>query len=102
MDEDGYINFEWDAVKASTNERKHGVTFREAATVFSDPYARVIDDPDHSGQEQRFVIIGMSMGARTLTVCHCLRDEGTGIRSISARKATHTEEHQYWRYRHEE
>ena len=92
--------FEWDQAKAETNAHKHGVTFGEASTVFSDTYALVIDDPDHSEQESRFVIIGLALFAQVLVVCHCWR-EGARIRIISARKATRHEDEQYWRRRHE-
>lgn len=101
MEKDGYLDFEWDNNKAASNELKHGATFNEAATVFSDPYARVIDDPDLSGNEERFVIIGLSMRANILTVCHCHRYQGHTIRIISARKATKTESRTYWRYSYE-
>ena len=95
----GRITFEWDEAKASSNCVKHGVTFREASTAFADPYGRIIDDPDHSDDEERFILIGMSLSARVLTVCHCLRRSRSSIRIISARKATKTEEAQYWRCR---
>ena len=98
MCDDG-IAFEWDENKAAANVRKHAVTFQEAAGSFYDPYARVIDDPDHSDDEERFILIGMSMRARVLTVSHCIRGAGARIRIISARKATTNEERQYWRYR---
>ena len=67
------MRFEWDPAKAESNIAKHGVTFDEAATVFDDPYARVIDDPDHSLDEERFIILGISLRARELVVSHCLR-----------------------------
>ena len=93
------MRFEWDPAKAESNIAKHGVTFEEAATVFDDPYARVIDDPDHSLEEERFIILGMSMRARELVVSHCLRGSGGEmIRIISARRATKRESAQYWRY----
>ena len=95
------ISFEWDPAKASSNETKHGVTFEEASSVFSDSYARIIGDPDHSDYEERFIILGMSRRARMLTVCHCYRQDDSVIRIISARKATKTEERAYWRYCHE-
>lgn len=95
------MKFDWDDKKAETNIRKHGVTFDEAATVFEDPYARVIDDPDHSWEEERFIILGMSIRARELVVSHCLRGaDGDVIRIISARRATRKETEQYWRYVH--
>lgn len=93
------IGFEWDVNKARTNQAKHGVSFEEAATVFGDPCARIIADPDHSVDEERFVILGLSNRARELVVCHCLRGKGGAvIRIISARKATKAEARQYWRY----
>lgn len=101
MKTDGYIDFEWDDRKASANESKHGVTFDEAADAFSDPYARVIPDPDHSDLEERFVLVGMSLSARVLTVCHCERRGGSAVRIISARKSTRAEREAYWRYRDE-
>ena len=95
------MRFEWDDAKAETNVSKHGVGFGEATSVFDDPYARVIDDPDHSWDEERFIILGMSMWSRELVVSHCYRgEEGDIIRIISARKATRNEAKQYWRYVH--
>ena len=88
MDE---IKFEWDPQKAQSNIKKHGVSFEEAATVFSDEQAIIFDDPDHSQDEDRSIILGFSASARMLIVCHCLRGEGNVIRIISARKATKTE-----------
>ena len=92
MDE---IKFEWDPQKAQSNIKKHGVSFEEAATVFSDEQAIIFDDPDHSQDEDRSIILGFSASARMLIVCHCLRGEGNVIRIISARKATKTEESVY-------
>ena len=92
------LNFEWDQSKAVSNLAKHGVSFTEASTVFDDPYARVIADPDHSLSEERYVILGLSLQARELVVCHCLRGNRKNvIRIISARKATRREASQYWR-----
>ena len=92
-------DFEWDQRKAETNLIKHGVSFPEATTVFDDPYARVIADPDHSQNEERFVILGLSMQARELVVCYCRRGASeSAVRIISARKATKSEMRQYWRY----
>ena len=85
------LRFEWDPSKSSANRRKHGVTFEEARTVFFDERARLIDDPDHSEQEDRFVLLGMSASLRVLVVCHCYRSAGNVIRIISARKATKAE-----------
>ena len=93
----GMITFEWDDAKAESNFKKHGVSFEEASTVFYDPHAIVIDDDEHSFDEDRFVIVGLSAAARVLTVCHCYRELNEVIRIISARKATKNEESEYWR-----
>ena len=73
----------------------------EAATVFYDPHALVIADEDHSIEESRWIILGVSSSARTLIVCHCYKQTNEIIRIISARKATKREEEQYWRRRNE-
>lgn len=85
------IDFEWDFQKDRLNQRKHGVSFSEARTVFYDDAALVIDDPEHSKEEERFIILGLSQKANLLVVCHCCRESETVIRIISARKATRTE-----------
>lgn len=85
------LKFEWDEKKASANLKKHGVSFEEARTVFFDEQAKLIDDPDHSDDEERFVLMGLSSSLRVMVVCHCYRDAGNVIRIISARKATTTE-----------
>ncbi len=85
------LRFEWDNRKAAANLRKHGVSFEEARSVFFDERARLIDDPDHSEEEDRFVLLGFSGALRLLLVCHCYRSEGEVIRIISARRATRTE-----------
>jgi uncharacterized protein len=90
-------DFEWDPAKAVANLRKHGVTFEEAQTAFSDEMALVIDDPDHSRDEARFVLLGMSAVLRVVVVVHACRSAGTVIRIISARKATNAERTAYWR-----
>lgn len=82
------LRFEWDPRKAAANETKHGIGFDEAKSVFSDERAKLIDDPDHSEDEDRFVLLGLSSSVRILVVCHCYREEGNVIRIISARKAT--------------
>jgi uncharacterized DUF497 family protein len=82
------LHFAWDQRKAVANEKKHGVTFDEAKSVFSDERAKLIDDPDHSDDEDRFVLLGLSGRLRVLVVCHCYRQDGNVIRIISARKAT--------------
>lgn len=87
--------FEWDENKNNTNKRKHKVSFEEAKTVFEDVEALVIDDPDHSEEEERFIILGFSSKANLLVVCHCYRMDDTVIRIISARKATTRESKQY-------
>ena len=91
------IQFEWDPKKDAANQRKHGVSFEEATTVFSDERALLIDDPDHSGDEERFVLLGLSAGLRTLVVCHCCREAESVIRLISARKASGKERSEYSR-----
>ena len=89
------LRFEWDDRKASINLKKHGVSFEEARTVFFDERARLIDDPDHSEGEERFVLLGLSSSLRLLLVCHCYRSEGNVIRIISARKAVPEESKSY-------
>lgn len=81
------LRFDWDERKANANAKKHGVTFEEARSVFVDERAKLIDDPDHSEDEDRFVLLGVSSALPLLLVCHCYRDEGNVIRIISARKA---------------
>ena len=82
------LRFEWDAQKAAANVKKHGVSFDEAKSVFQDERAKLIDDPDHSGDEDRFVLLGLSYTLRLLVVCHCYRSDDNIIRIISARKAS--------------
>ena len=81
------LRFEWDDRKAAANLKKHGVSFEEAKSVFVDERARLIDDPDHSEDEDRFVLLGLSSALRLLLVCHCYRSVGNAIRIISARRA---------------
>ena len=95
------LSVRWGPNKNATNIEKHGIAFEEASTVFDDVFARVISDPDHSDNEDRFIILGVSVKANVLIVCHCLRQSGRSIRIISARKATKKEESTYWRHRHE-
>jgi uncharacterized DUF497 family protein len=85
--------FEWDRAKARHNLAKHGVDFSEAATVFGDPLSQTIADPDHSGEEQRFVTMGMSYRQRLVVVAHTDAEER--VRIISARRATRVERSQY-------
>ena len=89
------MRFEWDSNKADLNLKKHGISFEEAKTVFYDERAVLFDDPDHSLDEDRFLILGLSQNLRLLIVSHCLREEGNVIRIISARKAMKIEERQY-------
>jgi uncharacterized DUF497 family protein len=90
------MEFAWDRRKARTNLAKHGVSFEEAESVFLDESARLIDDPDHSGDEDRFLLLGYSFQARCLIVSHCYRESDSVIRMISARCATAQEEEVYW------
>jgi len=89
------LQFEWDEPKNIQNLRKHGVSFEEAETVFLDDQALLLDDPDHSRGEDRFILLGLSSAVRMLVVCHCYRASGDVIRLISARKATTTERNGY-------
>ena len=82
------IKFEWDKSKASSNKRKHGVTFEEAQSVFYDDFAIQFFDDENSDEEDRFLILGHSNQSRILLICHCEKDSGNLIRIISARKAT--------------
>jgi uncharacterized DUF497 family protein len=91
------IRFEWDNRKNKSNKKKHGVSFEEAQSAFFDDNAIEFPDPDHSADEQRFLLIGRSMRLRVLVICHCLRESATLIRIISARKATAKERHYYSR-----
>jgi len=90
----GY-HFDWDRNKNLSNIEKHGVSFKMAATAFFDPNAVILDDEEHSQDEERFILIGFSGSHRLLTVCHCYREDGEIIRIISARKATKTEQKLY-------
>jgi uncharacterized protein len=85
------LQFEWDEAKAASNSKKHEVTFEEAKSVFSDERGKLISDPDHSEDEDRFVLLGMSVALRVLVVVHCYRTEDQIIRIISARKASKPE-----------
>lgn len=94
-----YLTFEWDANKSASNEKKHGISFNEAKTVFTDQFARLISDPDHSEDEDRFILLGTSIHSRLLVVCHCIRSNDC-IRIISARKADKQERNLYEEFRH--
>ena len=89
------IIFQWDEEKNLINKKKHNVSFEEAKTVFFDSEALVIDDPEHSYEEERFIILGLSNKAKLLIVCHCYRASDTVIRIISPRRATSAESRQY-------
>ena len=89
------LRFEWDENKNRINLAKHKISFEEAQTVFYDEEALVIDAPEHSQEEERFIILGFSKKANLLVVCHCYRESESVIRIISARKATRYEEKQY-------
>jgi len=89
------LRFEWDERKNVQNQRTHGVSFEEAESVFLDDQALLLDDPDHSSREDRFVLVGLSAAVRMLVVCHCYRASGNVIRLISARKATAIERKGY-------
>ena len=89
------LHFEWDEPKAKANVKKHGVSFDEAKTAFYDERARLIADPDHSSDEERFILLGYSSGLKLLVVCHCYRVDESVIRIISARKATRQEAASY-------
>ena len=91
------LNFEGDDKKSHSNAKKHGVSFEEAQTVFLDENAVRFHDPEHSQDEDRFILLGMSSRLRVLVVCHCLRESDSVIRIISARKADKQEEKGYWR-----
>ncbi len=90
------LRFVWDEKKNRANQRKHRVSFEEAQTAFYDENARVYPDPDHSEDEARFLLLGLSFRLRTLVVCHCYRERESVIRIISARKADKGEEGEYW------
>lgn len=87
------LTFEWDEEKSRANVRKHGVAFEEAKTVFSDPFAMTISDPEHSSEEDRYIDMGMSSRGRILVVWYTER--GRNIRIIGSRKATRSQRRQY-------
>jgi uncharacterized DUF497 family protein len=89
------LRFDWDPRKAKANLQKHRVSFEEAQTAFLDEDALVIEDPDHSEAEDRFILLGLSAALRVLFVCHCVRESGSLIRMISARRADRSEQEQY-------
>jgi len=89
------IEFEWDDKKDVSNQKKHGVSFEEAKSIFFDEFAIQFYDEDHSHEEERFIMLGMSIESRVLVVCHCEREAGEIIRIISARKAKKSERKYY-------
>jgi len=89
------LRFNWDKSKSTTNQKKHGISFEEAQTVFFDENAIEFFDPDHSKSEDRFLLVGLSSSLRTLVVSHCYRKRDSLIRIISARKATKKEQKVY-------
>lgn len=89
------LHFTWDAAKARANVAKHGISFDEAETAFSDEDAILVPDPEHSVAEERFLLIGLSVALRVLVVVHCEPGPNGAIRLISARRATRTERGQY-------
>jgi uncharacterized DUF497 family protein len=88
------IRFEWDPRKARSNEKKHGVSFEEARSVFFDEQALLLEDPQPLQEEERFILLGVSASIRLLVVVHALRERDV-IRIISARKATRLETREY-------
>jgi uncharacterized DUF497 family protein len=95
------MRFEWDPAKAASNAKKHKVTFELAKSVFYDDFAVQFFDEEHSSDEDRFLLLGMSSDARLLLVCHCEMEEANVIRIVSARKATQSEAQYYRGERHE-
>jgi len=91
--------FEWEKRKENANVKKHGIFFEEARTTFYDENAVQFFDPDHSDDEDRVILLGVSHKLDTLVVCHCFREEETKVRIISARKADKDEANVYWSYR---
>jgi uncharacterized DUF497 family protein len=89
------VQFEWDERKNKENQRKHGVSFEEARTVFLDSHAFIYFDSEHSEREDRFIIVGNSIRFRLLMVVHCYREEASRVRILSARKATSQEQKSY-------
>jgi len=93
------LEFEWDKRTDTANVKKHGVSFEEARTAFYDESAIQFYDPDHSDQEDRFVLLGLSLKPQVVVVCHCFRESEIVVRIISARKADKDEEQVYWELR---
>lgn len=89
------LRFEWDQRKESHNLKKHGISFEEAATVFLDEHALLIADPEHSEDEDRFILLGLSTSLKLLVVVHCYRESDEVVRLITARRASRPERRQY-------
>ena len=90
------LTFEWDTNKEKNNIKKHGISFVDAKTAFHDEYAMQFYDPDHSDDEDRFILLGTNHQLKTLVICHCFRQTETVIRIISARHADASEQAAYW------
>jgi uncharacterized DUF497 family protein len=90
------LTFKWDEKKNKSNKKKHNVSFEEAETSFADEKALLLHDPDHSDEEERFILLGLSSKLRILVVCHRYIKRDDVIRIISARKATRLEQEQFW------
>ncbi len=93
------LRFVWDQKKEKANVKKYGVSFEEARTAFYDENAIQFFDPDYSDEEDRFILLGLSLKPQVLVVCHCFRERDTVIRIFSARKADKDEELEYWKQR---
>lgn len=93
------LEFEWDSKKDKSNAKKHDVSFEDARAAFYDETAIVYHDPDHSEEEERFILLGLSVRVGVLVVCHCVSGDDSVIRIISARRADKQEESDYWEYR---
>ena len=94
-----YLVFEWDKKKEKANIKKHGISFEDARTSFYDEHAIQFFDPDHSNDEDRFILLGTNHKLKTLVVCHCFREAEALVRIISARKADKDELDAYWSLR---
>ena len=91
------LRFKWDKKKEKINIKKHGISFEEANSVFYDEKAIQFFDPDHSEDEGRFILLGISFKLRIMVVCRCFRESETVVRLVSARKADKDEQKEYWR-----
>ncbi len=91
------IEFQWDKEEATFNRQTHGISFVEAKSIFFDENARIIPDPEYPREEERFILIGLSVTVRQIVVCRCFKEGENMIRLLSARKATSCESEQYWR-----